>query len=447
VIPDIPEVKLGIIWEMHDAPYSGHCGVTKTQEAIERLYWWPGLYTQVVKYVHTCHTCQRNKAPNQKPAGLLKPLRIPGQCWESMGMDYVVQLPVTKKGHDAIVVFIDRLSKMVHLVPTTTKVTGEGTAQLFFDNVFKLHGLPRDIVSDRDSRFTGKFTTELLRLLGTRQNMSTSFHPQTDGQTERINRVMEDMLRHYVGARHDDWDDCLAAAEFAINNSYQESINTTPFRLLYGIDPLIPLSIGRESKVQKAQEFADRMTLGLAEAKKSMEQAQQRQKKYYDAHRRDVAYDVGDQVLLSTKNIKLKTPGVWTSPEVRVAHGSKKLMPKWIGPFPVTAIINPLAYRVELPDSLRIHDVFHVSVLKPYRSDGRVQPPPPPDIMEGEEYFRIDRLLDHRVKGKGKNATHEYLVKWLGYGPEHDTWEPEAGVAVSEMGATLRAYKDYVGLS
>ena len=188
-------------------------------------------------------------------------------------MDYVVQLPITKRGHDAILVFVDRLSKMVHLVPTTTKVTGAQTAQLFFDHVFKHHGLPTDIVSDRDSRFTSHFTKELLRLLGTKQCMSTAFHPQTDGQTERTNRVMEDMLRHYVGARHDDWDDCLTAAEFAINNSYQESIQTTPFRMIYGIDPQLPLSVGRGSKVRSAQEFADKMAEGLADAKKAMEAA------------------------------------------------------------------------------------------------------------------------------------------------------------------------------
>jgi hypothetical protein len=246
-----------------------------------------------------------------------------------------------------------------------------------------------------------------------------------------------------VGACHDDWDDCLTAAEFAINNSYQESIKTTPFRLIYGADPQIPLSIGRTTKVRKAQEFADRMEKGLTEAKRALEQAQQRQKKFYDAHRRELSFSEGDLVLVSTKNIKLKTPGLWLSEEVKKAHGSKKLLPKWIGPFPVTKAIGPLAYRVELPASLKIHNVFHVSILKPYLTDGRIQPPPPPDILEGEEYFRIDRILDHRITKRGRKKSHEYLVKWLGYGPEHDTWEPEEGVAESEQGATLQAYKDY----
>jgi hypothetical protein len=366
-----------------------------------------------------------------------------------MGMDYVVQLPITKRGHDTILVFIDRLSKMVHLVPTKTTVTGAQTAQLFFDHVFKHHGLPNDIVTDRDSRFTSHFTKELLRLLGTKQCMSTAFHPQSDGQTERINRVMEDMLRHYVGARHDDWDDCLTAAEFAINNSYQASIQTTPFRMIYGIDPQLPLSVGRDSKVRKAQEFADKMAEGLADAKKAMEAAQQRQKRGYDAKRREVFYSVGQQVLISTKHIKLKTPGIWISEEVKKKHGAKKLLPKWIGPFAVTAEINPLAFRVELPDTLPIHNVFHVSLMKPYSQGARFQPPPPPTILEGEVYYLIDRIMDHREvqkKSRGKRKgkpKYEYLVKWLGYDTEYDSWESEENVAESEDGATLQAYKEY----
>lgn len=447
VIPNIPLVKEGILWELHDAPYSGHMGTAKTLEAVSRLYWWPGMTTDVTRYVHTCHTCQRNKASNQVPAGLLKPLQIPQRYWESVGMDYVVQLPVTKRGHDAILVFVDRLSKMVHLVPTTTTVTGVGTAQLYFDTVWKLHGIPKDIVSDRDTRFTGHFWRELMRLIGTKQYMSTSFHPQSDGQTERVNRVMEDMLRHYVGAAHDDWDNCLAAAEFAINNSYHESTQSTPFRLVYGADPILPLSIGRESKVRSAQEFADKMSEGLTTAKKAIEAAQQRQKRYADERRRDVAYAPGDMVLLSSKNINLKTPGIWVTPELKKAHGSKKLMPKWIGPFAIVKAINSVAYRVELPDSLPIHDVFHVSVLKPYRSDGRTHPPPLPEVLDGVEYFTIDRLLDHRVRKRGRKTSYQYLVKWLGYGPEYDSWEPEESVAASEMGETLRRYKEYAGIS
>ena len=177
-------------------------------------------------------------------------------------MDYIVDLPRTKDGYNAILVFVDRLTKMTHLCKCTTNVDSVGTAQLFVDHVWKLHGTPQHIVSDRGSTFVGKFMTEVLRLIGAKHNRSTAFHPQTDGNTERVNRVLEDMLRHYVGeSDHTSWDTCLPAAEFAINNSYHESIGTTPFRLNTGRDPRLPLSIplSHTSPVPSAAQFADRM--------------------------------------------------------------------------------------------------------------------------------------------------------------------------------------------
>jgi hypothetical protein len=202
------------------------------------MFWWPGVRHYVKDYVRCCEACHRNKSSNQKPAGLLQPLPIPKWPWDSVSMDFVTGLPVMPKGHDAIIVFVDRLTKMVHLVATTTNVDATGTAALFRDHVWKLHGLPLDIVSDRGSVFVGKFFTALLGLIGVTHNRLTAFHPQTDGQTERVNRVMEEMLRHYVmNSSQLTWELGLSAAEFAINNSYHESIGTTPFRANAGRDP------------------------------------------------------------------------------------------------------------------------------------------------------------------------------------------------------------------
>jgi len=174
-------------------------------------------------------------------------------------------------------VVVDKLTKMVHLIPTTVHVTGEETARLYMDHVWKHHGVPESIVSDRDPRFTGKFMTEFLKLLGTKQRLSTAFHPQTDGQTERTNRTLEDMLRHYVDPNHSDWDTHLSAAEFAINNSYQESIKTTPFRLNMFEDPLTPMTVGKNSKVPAAQQLADRIEGKLIRARAALQSAQDRQ--------------------------------------------------------------------------------------------------------------------------------------------------------------------------
>lgn len=247
VIPDLPDLKHQIMFEFHDILISGHVGTEKTRRAILRHYWWPEIRKDVEHYVLTCESCERNKAANQLPAGQLQPLQIPERRWSSVSLDFIMQLPKTRKGHDAILVVVDRLSKMVHIIPTTTSATGEVTAQLFFDHVFKLHGAPDEIICDRDPRFSGKFMTALVEIVQIHRRISTAYHPQTDGQTERSNRILEDMLRLYVSPAQDDWDDYLSAIEFAINDSWQESIRTTPFMLNFGQHSRLGMRISNES--------------------------------------------------------------------------------------------------------------------------------------------------------------------------------------------------------
>ena len=437
VVPNLPAVRKGILHELHDAPYSGHVGVTKTLHAVRRAFWWPNMRHEVTAYVNACSSCQRNKMSGLLPGGKLQPLPIPSQPWQSVSMDFITQLPRSIHGNDAVFVVVDRLTKMVHIIPTKTTVTSEGTAQLFLDNVWKHHGVPQDIVSDRGSVFVGKFFTELLRLIGTRHNRSTAFHPQSDGQTERMNRVLEDMLRHYVAGRHGDWEQYLSTAEFAINNAFQESIGTTPFRLNSGRDPRTPVSIdGQPSLVPSAAAFADRMSTGLSDAKKCMQSAQQRQKLYADRKRRDVSFAVGDSVLLSTRNITMRMTGDRSS--------TPKLFPKFIGPFPIVKRVGPVAYKLTLPESMRIHNVFHVSLLKPYRTDGYVQPPEPL-VLNDEATFLLERILDHKTIKVGRRTDREYLVKWQSHGSDHNSWVPETTLAASD-GPALHAYWEYVGL-
>ena len=363
-------------------------------------------------------------------------------------MDFITCLPKTAEGHDAIYVVVDRLTKMVHLIPTRTTANAEDTAHLFIEHVLKLHGFPDNFVSDRDPKFRSNFWKELLRCCNCYGHLSSSYHPQSDGQTERTNRVLEDMLRHYVGPFHDDWDRHLALAEFAINNSYQESIKNTPFRLNYGRDPKTPLAWtlrSPSSKVPAAEQLVSHLKRSLELAKQSLLAAQQRQKHYADHRRRHEEFQPGDQVMLSSQNITMKMPG------------TPKLMPKWIGPFTVTERIGEVAFRLALPPSLRIHDVFHVSLLKRYRSNGSIQPPPLPIIVDGEEYFHVDRIITHRVKWvtvrkpkhkpKVQKPVVEYLIKWEGYSDEHNTWEPEHILTEdSETQKLLERYKDYANL-
>ena len=209
VIPDVSNLRETVIREMHDPPYKGHPGVKKTCKAIERLYWWLTIHDDVQAFVRTCHSCQINKSTTQKPAGLLQPLPVPHRRWGSVSVDLITALPETRKGNTAIVVFCDRLSKMVHIASCRTQIDAVEFVELFKHEIFRLHGLPYELVSDRDTRFTSHYMQEVCRLMSIKQSMSTASHPLSDGQTERSNRTLEEMLRHFVGPVHDDWDPLL----------------------------------------------------------------------------------------------------------------------------------------------------------------------------------------------------------------------------------------------
>ena len=430
VLPKYIHLRQAAIQEFHEPPYCGHLGFHKTLQNLKRTYWWYGMSQNVKNFVNSCHSCQRNKPYQQKVAGLLKPWPIPARPWSSISMDLIVELPKTYNGHDAIVTVVDRLTKMTHFFPCSTNVKAIQLANMFLNNIFRLHGIPEDIVSDRDPRFVSGFWKELCRLLGTKQSLSTAYHPQSDGQTERTNRVLEEMLRHYVALPHqNDWHEYLPTCEFAINNAVHESTGFTPFYLTYGYHPLTPASIITSSSVPAAQELHKQLCNDLNEAKKHLHAAQQRQKSYADSKRRFIEYQIGDMVLLSTQDI-----GLYCS-------GSPKLLPRFIGPFQILRRIGDLAYKLALPSNMRIHDVFHVSRLRQFSDDGRVQPPPLPVIINGELEYEIEKIYAHRDVKVGKSFRRDYLVRWKGYGVEHDEYIPEANLGnardrISEYWAT-----------
>jgi len=332
-------------------------------------------------------------------------------------MDFITQLPMTKQGHDAIVVFVDRLTKRAHFQSMHTTATAPEVAKIFFTTVFKNHGLPKVIISDRDAKFTSKFWKALFQQLGTKLAMSTAFHPQTDGQTERMNRTLEEMLRIFATYKQDQWDEYLPAAEFAYNNSKQASTGFTPFELDCGQHPITPtvLAAGSSTNIA-ANDFIDHWNNMIHIAKDTLMRAQQRQSQYANKHRRYMEYKIGDKVLLSTQNI---------SNPIDKHRPTRKLVPKYIGPYTVSSIISATAYKLDLPANLKIHPVFHISLLKRYqeRSKDFSQITPPQAIyipeMNQEEY-EVETILDKRIIRKKP----QYLIKWLGY-PLHDaTWEP-----------------------
>ena len=271
--------------------------------------------------------------------------------------------------------------------------------------------------------------------------MSTAFHPQSDGQTERYNRVLEDMLRHYVSPMLDDWDLYLQQAAFAINNTWHASTKSTPFLVNTGRHPLTRADVRMErvrtTCVPAAEALDQRTRDAIRKARDCLQEAQQRQKQYADRKRRPApAYEPGHWVLLNTKHIKLKGPNC------------SKLLPRWIGPFEVDTPIGPTgqAIRLLLPSGCRIHPVFHVSLLRPYQADGRRHPPPPAMLFDGSIEYEVERIIDHRERRVGRKNSEgertrvkrEYLVRWKGYDASHDTWEPEQNL--TNCSETLELY-------
>ena len=414
VVPDVGNLRKQCISLLHDSPFAGHLGRDRTCHLLRQTFWWPTLYRDVEQFVATCDFCQRNKASNRKPAGLLQPLPIPEFRWESVSMDLITDLPRTKAGHTAIVVFVDRLSKMVHFAPAWTDMGTEEFAQIFLREIFSKHGLPKSIVSDRDARFTSAFFSKVCALLGVEQCLSTAYHPQTDGQTERANRTLEDMLRHFVSPSQDDWDVRLPCCEFAVNNAWNAATDNTPFFLNYGENPRTPVNIDVVCQLPAANTFVGRVKDAVTRARDCLKAAQSRMKKNEDAHRREETFEVGEFALLSTQNLRLSIVG------------TRKLLPKFLGPFEVIQKVGAVAYKLCLPATMKAHPVFHVSLLRKYKDGGRQVAPPPAVLLDGEIEYEVEQILAHVDKSTGRR---EYLVKWKGYGPEENTWVKESDFA------------------
>ncbi|GIL67083.1 hypothetical protein Vafri_20518, partial [Volvox africanus] len=426
VVPNDDALRRDILARFHEDPLAGHPGSTRLVELVRRSFWWPCLVTDAENFVRTCSSCQRNKALSGKGRGLLQPLPVPDAPWESVSMDFVVALPKTEGGYDSVLVMVDRLTKMVHLAPCTSSCTAEQTARLFFDNVVRLHGVPKNVVSDRGSQFRSKFWEALCKLVGMRVNLSTAYHPQSDGQTERTNRTLGDMLRNFAGRTPLVWDTFLTAAEFALNNAVNRSTGQSPFFLNYGFHPALPVWRELEVNVPAAKTFAKSYLSRMTDAKSCLDAAQQRATDYYNKSKQDVVFSEGQMVLLSTKNLR------------SFAEGSRKLLPRWIGPYPVEHMVGNAAVKLVLPADMNIHPTFHVSLIRPYRgtepvtnandTPTAVEPGPQTWIAGKQKEYDVERVLDYRTRRVGKHrrkrTVHEYLVKWTGYSSEHNSWEP-----------------------
>jgi hypothetical protein len=335
----------------------GHLGAQKTNEYVRHWFWWPKIGKYIDSFCESCDICQATKTVNQKPQGFLHSMPIPNRPWSSIAMDFVGPFPLSND-FDYVWVILDRFTSLVHLVPTTTKVTASKLATLFIEHIVRLHGLPDSIVSDRDSKFTAQFWAETHRLLGVQLLKSTAFHPQTDGASERMIRVVSGILRSLVNPDQTNWAEKLPLVEFACNSSTNESSGFAPFELTYGFLPRMIQTV-EPSQYPGVQTFAENAVNNFTKARDALIESRVRQAVHANRRRRaDPAFKLGQQVYLSTTNLNL--------PKGR----ARKLAPKYIGPYEIIGSYPETStYTLELPEELakrRIHPTFHASLLKSY---------------------------------------------------------------------------------
>lgn len=424
-VPDDPGIHLLILKRKHDHVLAGHPGITKTYQLIKRSYYWPKAKPIVTDYVSSCLTCVRNKSRRQRPYGPLQPLQIANRPWTSISMDFIEELPGSSS-NNSILVVVDRFTKMARFIPTVITATSKDLAILMVKHIFTKHGIPDSIISDRGAKFVSKFWQRVCSSLGIDRKLSTAYHPETDGQTERINSVLEQYLRIYVNYQQDDWSEWLPFAEFAYNNGDHSSTGTSPFFANYGFHPTFEISDGVGDS-RPGKHFVEDLSALHAKIKESLQGAVETQKRFADKKRGpSLLLQPGDTVMLSTRNIRVTRP-------------TRKFSERYVGPFEILEQISDTSYRLKLPQELsRIHPVFHVSLLLPTKKSdipGRHIEPPGPLALENEDVYEVEAIVDCRYDKRRKR--YEYKVEWKGYQdrPDRYTWEPAENLidAVDEL--------------
>ncbi|WVZ89627.1 hypothetical protein U9M48_036006 [Paspalum notatum var. saurae] len=393
------EPRKKILDEAHTSMFTLHPGSNKMYQDLKQKFWWTRMKREIAKYVSECDVCQRVKADHLKPAAPSSSRPEVGGYTHGLHC----RIASHTKGYDSIWVIIDRFTKSAHFIPVKTTYRAKQYAELYISRIVSLHGVPLTITSDRGSLFLSRFWEQLQTALGTKLIHSSAYHPQTSGQVERVNQILEDMLRACALTYSTKWDECLPLAEFAYNNSYQKSLDMAPFEALYGRRCRTPLNWS---------EPGERVTFGPDL------RAQSRQKSYSDKRRRPLTFEEDDHVYLRVSPMK----GVHR-------FGVKgKLAPRYVGPFKITEQCGPVAYRLELPPHLAaVHDVFHVSQLKKClrvpeevidTSQIRIQP----DLTYEEKPIKI---LDQKQRSTRRRTINFYKVQWSNHSEEEATWEQE----------------------
>ncbi|QRW15537.1 Retrotransposable element Tf2 protein [Rhizoctonia solani] len=390
VVPDVGTLRTDLLCIFHDSPLAGHPGRQQTLEFVSRNYYWPGIRADTYWHVDSCETCQRIRKP--KP-------------WQHVSYDMIVDLP-RDGSNNSILVIIDSFTKYGIFVKCSKKLKAPELAELFLEHVWKRHGMPEKTILDRGRVFNNKFLQALYKRLGIDPHFSSAYHPQSNGQTEQVNPSIEHFLRAYSGINQRDWTRWLPMAEFAYNNAVHSSTGKTPFKALYGWEPsLTPSNVPTD--VLEANDLAQTMEAQWREVEAALWQSKTRMTAGEEGS--PTVFEVGEEVWLDAKNVNLKTL-------------SPKLTEQRLGPFKVSKKISDRAYRLKLPSTMRIHNVFYMGLLSKVKRDDKraFENCPPPVTVDGEEEYKVEGITDMEER----NGKWFFRVKWKGYGSEENTWEP-----------------------
>lgn len=410
----VPEVlRETLLNQLHENPLYGHRGAAALYTMLIRRFWWPGCHKDCKIYARGCESCQRNNLSIQKRHGFLKPLPAPKAAFRHLTLVFIGPLPICKVrdfNYRFILQVVDRLTKRVWIIPLERPTACE-TAEAFLNNVVRFAGLPDSLVSDQGRAFIDKTWKTICLNLGITHKLSTSYHPETDGQTERANKTLEVYLRHYVNYHQDDWAKHLPVAEFCCNNHINASTGVTPFFASFGQHPRMDFRPESETpENRETPEFVNRMKSLVQNCTDQMTLAQAFQSTYANEMRLPAPrYRVGDFVYLSLKNLALARP-------------TKKLDHVRAGPWRIVAMKSPLVVKLDLPFQMKIDNNFHVNLLQPaytgFPSQQKVAPHPIEISPSGHEVHEVEAILDSRIR---RNKV-QYLVRWTG--TNDTTWEP-----------------------
>ena len=405
-VPDTNDLHLRVLRYKHDHLLAGHFGQNCTLELVRRKYTWPSVRTFVKDYVSSCTSCGRAKAPTHRPYGLLQQLPIPTHPWHSISMDFIEQLP-SSNGFTSILVIVDCLSKQGIFIPTHDTITSPELTKLFVAHMFSKHGVPSHVTSDRGSEFVSHFFHSLGKALGMTLHFTSGYHPEGNGQTERMNQTLEQYLHIYCNYQQDNWAKLLPLAEFSFNNSPSTTTGVSPFFANKGYHPDLTVNSEIRLSSTRAQEYTSDLSKLHDFLCSEMALAQKRYQGPADARRSTPPdFKIGDEVYVKAKYFRSTRP-------------SKKLSNKNLGPFTIIAQPGTHSFTLQLPNSMKsVHPVFHISQLELSHLStipNRVQSPPPPIEVNGEIKYEVEEILDSKIDRRRHHCQLLYFVRWAGY--------------------------------